>query len=85
VQTPVRLHVAEQIDPKAELPEIAITEKRDELDIEIPPPDSLKTKKAHRHLAASILTIYEISLRERTREQQREVFTKLLLALLSDW
>jgi len=45
----------------------------------------LRTKKAQRRLAASILALYDIASRERGSEQQRSRFEELLLGLLSRW
>ena len=45
----------------------------------------LKTKKAQRQLAATILALYDVAVRERGDEQRRKRFEELLLALLSRW
>jgi hypothetical protein len=68
-----------------ELPIAELSEKARYLEVVVPDPDDLKTKKPYRHLASSLLAIYEISLRERSREQQRKVFTELVLKLLMGW
>jgi hypothetical protein len=51
----------------------------------VPEPEDLQTKRPYRQLASSVLAVYEISLRERGREQQRKIFTELLLKLLAGW
>lgn len=48
-------------------------------------PKDVPTKKSNRQLATSILAIFEVSLREKNRDRQREVFTKLLFELLGKW
>ena len=48
-------------------------------------PTEVKTKKSQQQLAASILTIFEVALREPDKRRQREKFSKLLLELLRNW
>jgi hypothetical protein len=67
------------------IPRAFIMKKASTINIELPNPDELITKKSNRQLAASILAIYEISLKERTIEKQRALFTQMLLKLLSEW
>jgi len=67
------------------LPEARLVNKARHLELIVPEPDDLKTKKPYRHLASSVLAIYEISLREKNREKQRKLFTELLLKLLMGW
>ena len=50
-----------------------------------PKPDSLRTRKPQRELASAILTIFEVAIRQKTSDQQREVFRDLLLELLRGW
>ena len=74
----------ENVEP-GELPEARVVRKLKHLEVIIPEPEDLKTKKPYRHLASSVLAIYEISLMERNREKQRKTFTELLLKLLMGW
>src|SRR5262249_26110921 len=67
------------------LPQVAIQEKENRVEVLLPSPEDIKVKKSNRQLAAAILAIYEISARERTHDKQREMFTELLLKLLSGW
>lgn len=55
------------------------------LEVVIPNPESLPTKKAHRELAAAILTVFEVAMQERTPAARRERFQKLILDLLDNW
>jgi hypothetical protein len=68
-----------------ERPSVDVIERAGGLDITLPRVDGVRTKKANRHLAASVLAVYEISLREKSRDKQRELFTELLLKLLARW
>jgi hypothetical protein len=83
VDEPVRISRA-NVEP-GQLPEARLVKKAKHLEVVIPEPDDLKTKKPYRHLASSLLAIYEISLREKNREKQRKVFTELVLKLLMGW
>lgn len=66
-------------------PKVTIGSKEDKAKVVVPDPETLGTKKANRQLAASILTIFEMAIRERDLESQRETFKRLLLDLLSGW
>jgi len=68
-----------------QLPQAKLVEKTKHVEVVIPEPDDIKTKKPYRQLASSLLAIYEISLRERNRSEQRRVFTEMLLKLLANW
>ncbi len=83
VEGPVKITRA-NVEP-GQLPEARLVKKAKHLELVIPEPDDLKTKKPYRHLASSLLAIYEISLREKNREKQRKVFTELILKLLMGW
>lgn len=85
IETPVVIRRVAQTTAPGQIPRVEIVEKGTKTEVEIPQIDTLKTKKTHRQLAASILTVYEIAMREKTRDKQREVFTKLILELLADW
>jgi len=69
----------------AEREAVAVNQTRDQVQITFGDLSQLRTKKAQRQLAASILALYDIASRERGAEQQRERFEELLLALLSRW
>lgn len=83
VEVPVRI-THESVESGV-LPEAKIVERAKHLELVLPEPDDLKTKKPYRQLASSLLAIYEISLREKSREKQRRVFTELILKLLIGW
>ncbi|MBC8030645.1 MAG: ATP-binding protein [Pyrinomonadaceae bacterium] len=83
VDGPVKI-THESVEP-GHLPEAKLVEKAKHLELVLPDPDDLKTKKPYRQLASSLLAIYEISLREKNREKQRKVFTELVLKLLMGW
>jgi hypothetical protein len=68
-----------------EEPEVLIEETARAVRVVVPQPESLKTKKTNQQLAASVMTIFEVAMRERSREKQREAFKKLLLDLLARW
>jgi hypothetical protein len=66
-------------------PKVTLRGKEDRAKVVVPDPETLDTKKKNRQLAASILTIFEMAMRERDIESQREAFKRLLLDLLSGW
>ena len=84
-QTPVKITYVNSDNGEGEVPHASIVEKPGGLEIILPEPDSIQTKRAHRQLAVSILAIHELALTERTRDKQRDVFFELLLQLLSEW
>jgi hypothetical protein len=66
-------------------PKVTLRGKEDRAKVIAPDPETLDTKKKNRQLAASILTVFEMAMRERGLESQRETFRRLLLDLLSGW
>lgn len=68
-------------EPRVEV----ISGKSSDMQVNLPPPESIIIKKAYRTLASAILSIFEIALREGTNEKKREIFTKLLIQLLKEW
>ena len=81
----VFLREVKQKVPKGTLPSIKITSSANKAEITLPDENSLKIKKANRKLAVSILTIFEAAMQEKTFEERRTAFTKLLLDLLNKW
>ncbi|MEW6085348.1 MAG: ATP-binding protein [Chloroflexota bacterium] len=71
---------------ETKIPSVAIREsKSQEIIVDLPKEDTLKTKKSYRQLAVAILAIFEIALREKELPKKREVFSELLLKLLEEW
>jgi Histidine kinase-, DNA gyrase B-, and HSP90-like ATPase len=68
-----------------QLPQATLVEKERHVELVVPEPANIKTKKPYRQLASSLLAIYEISLMEKTQSERRRVFTEMLLKLLSNW
>ena len=66
-------------------PKVNLRGKEDRAKVIAPDPDTLETKKKNRQLAASVLTIFEMAMRERDLASQRETFKRLLLDLLRGW
>ncbi|MGH9686070.1 MAG: ATP-binding protein [Candidatus Acidiferrales bacterium] len=82
----VRTTLRTQPTSKSENIAVATVEESAEaLKLTIPNPESLKTKKTYRQLAASVLGIYEIALRGKSSEARRRTFAELLLKLLARW
>ncbi|MHB8216047.1 MAG: hypothetical protein ACYDDS_08200 [Candidatus Sulfotelmatobacter sp.] len=79
---PVSLSYSTEEDVR---PKVTLRGKEDRAKVVVPDPETLDTKKKNRQLAASILTIFEMAMRERDIESQREAFKRLLLDLLSGW
>ena len=67
------------------IPCVDIDEGPHGLELRIPPLDDVPTRKSNRHLATSILAVYEVAAREKSRDKQRQLFTELLLKLLARW
>jgi hypothetical protein len=79
---PVSLSYSAEEDVR---PKVTLRGKEDRAKVIVPDPETLDTKKKNRQLASSILTIFEMAMRERDLESQREAFRRLLLDLLSGW
>jgi hypothetical protein len=82
--TPVHLRTAKPGDATEE-PKAVAVERKSGLEVTIPNEEDIPVKKAYRKMASAILGIFEIAMRERTPEQKRERFSKLLFKLISDW
>ena len=83
VQSPVRIKVTAKRRESSTEAKVAVSEKRQDLVVEVP--KVLPTKKTHQQLASAVLAIFEVSLLEKGKEKQRDVFTRLLLDLLNRW
>ncbi|MEK6376099.1 MAG: ATP-binding protein [Acidobacteriota bacterium] len=79
VGKPVRIREAEEGE------EVGVDEHARSLDVTIPAAENIKTRKTNRDLAGAIMAVFEVALRERGKEAQRERFMKLLLELLAEW
>jgi hypothetical protein len=64
---------------------VEVERTKEAVEITFGDPETLRTRKAQKQLAGSILALYEISANERTPELRRQRFSELLLALLSRW
>jgi hypothetical protein len=81
VDTPVQIRGASAGEKTAT--KVAVSRNKANLVLAVP--KTLATKKSNQQLASSVLAIFEVSLRERNKDRQREVFTRLLLDLLNKW
>jgi hypothetical protein len=82
--TTVRVRRSTREDASADdAPIVRPTERR--IDVELPASDALPTRKSQRDLASAILTIFEISMLEKTLDARRKAFRDQLLALLARW
>ncbi|MHB1458838.1 MAG: ATP-binding protein [Armatimonadota bacterium] len=68
-----------------EPPQVSVTENTTNVELVIPAPEITSTKISYQDLAIAILAVYEIAMRQNTPDQQRRVFTELLLQLLKGW
>jgi hypothetical protein len=83
---PVKLKKQSQDDKDSnETPTVSVEYQKNQTSLVLPSPEDLDTKKGNRQLAVSILAIFEIATRQKTRSEQRKVFTELLLKLLARW
>ena len=77
-------YAAEDRDEK--LPPVAsLSERKNRLEIILPNPETVKGKKKYHSLISAMLSIFEIAIREKTHEKQREKFADLLQKLLRKW
>jgi hypothetical protein len=67
------------------LPVARIQQHKNKMEIVLPNPESLKAKKKHRVLFSAVLSIFEVAVREKTHNKQREKFAELLEKLLARW
>jgi hypothetical protein len=80
-----RLALKTSVSVEGHEPKAVIKKEKHQIEVNLPSPDSLKTKKANKQLAASILALFEVAMREKTAEKRKEIFTNLLLDLLAGW
>lgn len=62
-----------------------VRDRRGRIELHLPDPDQLDTKKAYQALASAILGLFDLSMREKRPDARRRVFTEHLLSLLSRW
>ena len=62
-----------------------VSDGKEFVSVQLPSEESIVTKKSYRQLAASILAIYEISLRNDDDDERRSTFRDALLSLLKQW
>jgi hypothetical protein len=85
-ELPVKLRRQKQPSADADqFPSVEVNDRGKDIEIVIPSVDLIPTRKGNKHLATSIMAIYEIALREKTRDKQRQLFTQLLFKLLARW
>ena len=65
--------------------DVSIAIGRKKVEVEVPPSEGLKVKRSNQQLASSILTVFEIAMREKSLEKQRAKFKELLVNLLAKW
>ncbi|HYW44851.1 MAG TPA: ATP-binding protein [Bryobacteraceae bacterium] len=90
LQQVLKTHVGSPVNLKQSAasedePTVEVTETAKGITLNLPPQESLKTKKNQRPLARAILAVFEMALRESGRERQRTRFRELLLDLLDKW
>ena len=64
---------------------VVLKRRRKGLEVALPAEGRIDTKKSNRQLAASILAIFEMAMKERSLRRKREVFQQSLLELLAQW
>ena len=84
VESRVTVKTARATDEPGE-PKVEIADEAGHMEVKVPDADSLPTKKSNRELAATVMAIFEIAMREKSHESRREAFSRLLLDLLSEW
>jgi hypothetical protein len=65
--------------------QVPLIAKEGEVQVTLPAPDNVKTRKPYRQLASAVLAIYEVAAQQDSPEKQREVFAEMLLGLLAGW
>jgi hypothetical protein len=66
-------------------PRVGVVQKSNSVEVHLPKNDKSGAKKSKRQLATAILAIYEVAAAEKTRDKQKEIFTKLLFDLIEKW
>jgi len=65
--------------------EVVVKKSSRGIDVSLPAEEQLPTKKTNRPLAAAILAIFELAMKESDPQRKREVFREALLELLAKW
>ena len=61
-----------------EASQVIVSQRANHLEVTVPRPDILNTKKANKDIASAILVIYEVSLLEKSSAGRKEAFRRLL-------
>lgn len=67
------------------IPKVSVKRSGERAEVTLPDPEDLATKKKNQHLASAVMAIFEVAIREKEADQQRDTFQRLLLDLLSRW
>lgn len=81
----IKIKTVQKEEKSEKKAKVKIEKKPNQVILSIPSQEDIKTKKPHKQLATSILAIFEISMQEKTKKEQRELFSILLFDLLSKW
>lgn len=81
----VKVRQAKALGPDEVLAKAIVRKSGKRLEVDLPPPDAMLTKKPNRHLASAILAIYDASQEEGTPDRRRGTFIQRLLSLLAKW
>lgn len=82
---PVEIKYSDEESELDTLPQANLVDRKNKLEVGLPALGNIKTKRAQRQLASSILAIYQVANLEKKAEQKSRVFTELLLKLLQGW
>jgi hypothetical protein len=81
----VKVREAKALGPDEVLAKTIVRKSGKRLEVDLPPPDAMLTKKPNRRLASAILAIYDVSQKEGNPDRRRSTFIQRLLALLAKW
>jgi len=85
IKIPVQISSVSLIESNHPELKVVLEENKEALHVNLSSTSGMKVKSNFKQLASSILTIFELALRETSIEKQRNLFTKLLTDLLSKW
>lgn len=81
----VEIKQASDFDVAQSKSHVEITANRRKSILSIPRSENIEVKKQNQQLLTAVLTVFEIAMQEKTNEEKRKTFARLLLDLLKGW
>ncbi len=81
----VKVRKASNLTAEEVMEETLVQQSGKVVEVFLPPPEAMQTKKPHRFLAAALLAIYDVTQRVGSPHERRRAFIERVLSLLAKW